>query len=152
MKRLTIVFFLLFFTFALFGQLKVTTGNVNFRTTPELKDNKICIIPKGNLVTIVQGSIEYEYWIKVSFNGQTGYVSKEYIDDISSDSKVYNYNKSLNTEKEYYNNSKGEKVQSPTNYKSPPIGATAECYDGTYSFSKSRRGTCSHHGGVKRWL
>lgn len=34
----------------------------------------------------------------------------------------------------------------------PPAGATAECWDGTYSFSQSRRGTCSHHGGVKRWL
>jgi hypothetical protein len=34
----------------------------------------------------------------------------------------------------------------------PPAGATAECNDGTYSFSSSRRGTCSHHGGVKRWL
>jgi hypothetical protein len=33
-----------------------------------------------------------------------------------------------------------------------PEGATAECRDGTYSFSQNRRGTCSHHGGVKRWL
>jgi hypothetical protein len=24
--------------------------------------------------------------------------------------------------------------------------------DGTYSFSQSRRGTCSHHGGVAKWL
>jgi hypothetical protein len=31
-------------------------------------------------------------------------------------------------------------------------GATAECRDGTYSYSAHRRGTCSHHGGVKRWL
>ncbi|WP_289144502.1 DUF3761 domain-containing protein, partial [uncultured Bacteroides sp.] len=28
----------------------------------------------------------------------------------------------------------------------------ALCRDGTYSFSKSRRGTCSHHGGVAKWL
>jgi hypothetical protein len=33
-----------------------------------------------------------------------------------------------------------------------PAGATAECRDGTYSYSAHRRGTCSHHGGVKRWL
>ena len=31
-------------------------------------------------------------------------------------------------------------------------GATAICRDGTYSYSQSRRGTCSHHGGVKTWL
>lgn len=26
------------------------------------------------------------------------------------------------------------------------------CRDGTYSFSQHRAGTCSHHGGVARWL
>jgi hypothetical protein len=30
-------------------------------------------------------------------------------------------------------------------------GAMAVCCDGTISFSTSRRGTCSHHGGVCRW-
>jgi beta-lactamase superfamily II metal-dependent hydrolase len=30
--------------------------------------------------------------------------------------------------------------------------ATAICNDGTCSTSKSRSGTCSHHGGVKRWI
>ncbi len=29
---------------------------------------------------------------------------------------------------------------------------TAICKDGTYSYSKNRRGTCSHHGGVEKWL
>jgi hypothetical protein len=33
-----------------------------------------------------------------------------------------------------------------------PPGATALCRDGTYSYSKHHSGTCSHHGGVKRWL
>lgn len=32
-----------------------------------------------------------------------------------------------------------------------PSGATAKCVDGTYSYSKSRSGTCSHHGGVSVW-
>src|SRR5260370_28217406 len=35
---------------------------------------------------------------------------------------------------------------------SVPSGATARCQDGTYSFSKHRSGTCSHHGGVTTWL
>jgi hypothetical protein len=34
----------------------------------------------------------------------------------------------------------------------PPPGATARCADGTYSYSQYRSGTCSHHGGVARWL
>lgn len=33
-----------------------------------------------------------------------------------------------------------------------PPGATARCTDGTYSFSQTRSGTCSHHGGVAQWL
>jgi hypothetical protein len=35
---------------------------------------------------------------------------------------------------------------------SPPPGATARCRDGTFSFSRHHSGTCSHHGGVARWL
>jgi uncharacterized protein YraI len=31
-------------------------------------------------------------------------------------------------------------------------GATAHCRDGTFSFSRTRQGTCSHHGGVAEWL
>lgn len=34
----------------------------------------------------------------------------------------------------------------------PPAGATAQCSDGTYSFSQHRSGTCSRHGGVAHWL
>ena len=51
-----------------------------------------------------------------------------------------------------YVNSKGQTVSRPENCAAPPKDATAQCRDGTYSFSKSRRGTCSHHGGVAKWL
>jgi hypothetical protein len=51
-----------------------------------------------------------------------------------------------------YVNSKGETVKRPENCSGAPQGATAQCRDGTYSFSQSRRGTCSHHGGVAKWL
>jgi hypothetical protein len=32
-----------------------------------------------------------------------------------------------------------------------PRGATAQCKDGSYSYSAHARGTCSHHRGVKYW-
>jgi hypothetical protein len=51
-----------------------------------------------------------------------------------------------------YTNVDGEQVSSPVFSKSAPAGATAQCRDGSYSFSRHRRGTCSHHGGVARWL
>jgi Protein of unknown function (DUF3761)/Glucodextranase, domain B len=51
-----------------------------------------------------------------------------------------------------YVNSAGNTVCSPERSPTAPAGATAECEDGTYSFSESRSGTCSHHGGVAKWL
>jgi hypothetical protein len=51
-----------------------------------------------------------------------------------------------------YVNSQGQKVKRPENCSGAPSGATALCRDGSYSFSRNHRGTCSHHGGVSRWL
>lgn len=33
----------------------------------------------------------------------------------------------------------------------PKLKPTALCKDGTYSYSQTRKGTCSHHKGVKYW-
>lgn len=48
-----------------------------------------------------------------------------------------------------YTNVDGYHVRSPS---SDPAGASAQCTDGSYSYSMHRQGTCSHHGGVARWL
>lgn len=54
----------------------------------------------------------------------------------------------------HYRNKAGQDVHSPskTTDGKVPAGASAQCRDGSYSFSKSHRGTCSHHGGVANWL
>jgi hypothetical protein len=53
----------------------------------------------------------------------------------------------------HYTNIDDQQVHSPA-YSSGgvPAGATAVCRDETYSFSQHRSGTCSHHGGVAKWL
>jgi hypothetical protein len=51
-----------------------------------------------------------------------------------------------------YTNVDGAQVPRPRRSDTVPEGATARCVDGTYSFSRHRRGTCSHHGGVAQWL
>ena len=53
-----------------------------------------------------------------------------------------------------YQNVDGNTVHSPAydEDNEVPAGATAQCSDGTYSFSENHRGTCSHHGGVAEWL
>jgi hypothetical protein len=53
---------------------------------------------------------------------------------------------------DHYVNSRGNCVHRPVAADRAPRGASAKCRDGTYSFSQSRRGTCSHHGGVASWL
>lgn len=52
-----------------------------------------------------------------------------------------------------YTNVNGVTVHSPayTSDNSVPAGASAQCRDGSYSFSTHRSGTCSHHGGVATW-
>jgi hypothetical protein len=54
----------------------------------------------------------------------------------------------------HYTNVDGNTVHSPAYSEtgSVPAGATAQCRDGSYSFSQHRSGTCSHHGGVATWL
>ena len=51
-----------------------------------------------------------------------------------------------------YTNVDGATVHSPAYAPQTPAGATAECRDGTYSFSLHHSGSCSHHGGVSQWL
>jgi hypothetical protein len=53
----------------------------------------------------------------------------------------------------HYVNKSGQDVHSPANTKSGsvPVGASAKCADGTYSFSQHHSGTCSRHGGVAEW-
>jgi hypothetical protein len=51
--------------------------------------------------------------------------------------------------RDYYENVNGVCVHRPAK---SPRGATARCRDGTYSYSRHARGTCSGHGGVARWI
>lgn len=50
-----------------------------------------------------------------------------------------------------YINSDGNCIPVPTHSSTVPIGASAQCSDGSYSYSQHRQGTCSHHGGVAVW-
>lgn len=53
---------------------------------------------------------------------------------------------------EYYRSSDGSLVHRPTRDANPAFGpVTADCRDGTHSYSHHQRGTCSGHGGVAQW-
>jgi hypothetical protein len=67
---------------------------------------------------------------------------------------VSNSNDSDLSNDNHYTNVDGDSVHSPANSSDGCVaaGATAECGDGTCSFSEHHSGTCSHHGGVSEWL
>jgi hypothetical protein len=76
-------------------------------------------------------------------------------DEVSSnddDADSVSYASSGSCTADYYLSSSGDCVHRPIAAAAAPDGASARCYDGTYSFSEHRRGTCSHHGGVEEWL
>jgi len=87
-----------------------------------------------------------EGWCSIATSRVAGYVLQEYL---SSQPTAPPQQPGRG-----YSNSRGEWLPSPTRTPndSPPPGASARCRDGTYSFSRSRSGTCSHHGGVGQWL
>lgn len=133
---------------------KYLTANLNLRTGPGTKYAVMMVIPRGTVVTIDE-DCDCK-WVPVEYNGKIGYISTKYLSNNPIRKHKYfstkRYINSTNSSQRYYTNSYGERVQSPTYYSSAPPGATALCRDGSYSFSRSRRGTCSHHGGVARWL
>lgn len=148
MKRLLFLLITFFITTLSNAQIGIryTSSNLNLRYGPGTNYKVIGLVPKGTMVTIDEDC--NCQWVPVEYNGMVGYISTSYlVKENNGQNKVY----PLSPIK-HYTNSKGERVQSPTYYNAPPAGATALCRDGTYSFSRSRRGTCSHHGGVARWL
>ena len=145
--------------------VRYTTANLNLREEPSTNCRIVTTIPKGTPVTIDEDCDCT--WIAVEYKGYIGYVSSKYLScyyetacnessgsvnrQIQPQRTTY-YHPSPTSTVRHYCNVDGYRVQSPTYYNGVPAGATAICRDGTYSFSKHRRGTCSHHGGVARWL
>ncbi|MEP7197105.1 MAG: DUF3761 domain-containing protein [Saprospiraceae bacterium] len=150
MKGIFLLLFLFSFYFQAFSQDAVTLSNINLRESTSKLSRSLSIIPKGTLINIIKCDND---WCKINYINHTGYVRSELIKYKSeySNKNTVNNNK-VQLQVKHYTNSSGERVQSPTNYIFTPASATAICKDGTYSFSKSRQGTCSHHGGVKKWL
>ena len=160
MKRFLLCLFVLLtmFNINISAYVRYVTTNLNLRYGPGVEYDIITSLPKGTLVSID------EYcdckWVLVEYGGNIGYISTKYLSsnpprkEIKRGTRIQTLNKitTHNTRVRYYTNVNGYRVQSPTYYDSAPAGATALCRDGTYSFSRNRRGTCSHHGGVARWL
>ena len=139
----TVIVLLLFAASGLAADTRVTLSRTQLHATPRAGSRVVAVVPAG-----VRLSVECsKSWCSTSWNGAAAWVAKR---DLSApkDDRA----KPERTGRGYIN-SDGKRIPSPQMSPSgPPAGATAQCNDGTYSHSKHRRGTCSHHGGVRRWL
>jgi len=150
MKRLFFLINLVLSVVVVNAQQVVTTSNVNLRSGPDIESSIVYKIHKGASVNLKGCQSD---WCEINVDGHFGYIARQF----TTSSGNHYSNSKIRTPHatgpiNHYTNSRGNVVQSPTHYDSPPQGATAQCRDGSYSFSQSRRGTCSHHGGVARWL
>lgn len=152
MKQRLFCLLLMLIVFATGNAQKYTTANVKLRQGPGISYGVISSLPTGTYVTIDE-DCDCE-WIPVSYSGKIGYINGRYL---SNKKPLLKQNKVRNTLSKSYrttrNNVKstGRRYKKNTKYNSQPVGVTALCNDGTYSYSQSRRGTCSHHGGVRVW-
>ena len=139
MKKFVIILLLVCTAFASFakGVVRTTTTDLNLRVDASSTSRVILTIPQGTQVYLQEDC--NCVWVFVTYNGYCGYVNAQFL------TKSVPANTTTAVAQEpirHYTNSYGK----------TPAGATALCRDGSYSFSQSRRGTCSHHGGVAKWL
>lgn len=154
MRKLRFLPLLVLLSLQAFSQSALTLSNSNLRESASTSSKILGRIPRGTEVYLEACS---SGWCKTTFRGTTGYISAALLLQVDENTNDGENEGGVSTQNPhgpitYYTNTAGEQVQSPTAYERPPAGATAQCWDGTYSFSQNRRGTCSHHGGVKKWL
>ena len=147
-KLLLLVFFALssVLTQTALGYSATTTSAVNLRLAASSKAKIIKVIARSTKISVAACSASG--WCRVRADGRLGYLRSSYVRRIEARATPA----PRTATGRGYTNSQGNRIQSPTYASSAPSGASAQCNDGTYSFSASRRGTCSRHGGVAVWL
>ena len=149
MKKFVFIIVLVCTAFVSFakGVVRTTTTDLSLRVDASASSQVILTIPQGTQVYLQEDCDCV--WVYVTYNGYCGYVYAQFLTkSVPATTTTAVAQEPIR----HYTNSYGNTVQSPTRYNKAPAGATALCRDGTYSFSQSRRGTCSHHGGVAKWL
>ena len=129
------------------GRVAITRVATPLREAPSVESPALATIPPKT--TVVATSCT-DGWCTVEYDNRAGHVIQVFL-RFSPDAAPQPLASSGGRG---YTNSRGEWIPSPTRTSNgqPPAGASAKCRDDTFSFSRSRRGTCSHHGGVAQWL
>jgi uncharacterized protein YraI len=137
---------------------RYTTTTLRLRAQASTDAAPLLTMPRGAAVSVARCA---DRWCRVEYRGRSGYAARRYLSQTRPSAlatpSTRRHRPSARSNSDCgsggYVNSRGRWVPSPCSSPSgPPAGASARCRDGTYSFSQSRRGTCSRHGGVSRWL
>lgn len=127
------------------GSVAFTIATGWLRSSPTLTpaSKRVALLPRGTQVRVIGCQ---EQACSVEFRRLQGYLRRELLRSTPATNPT--------DPGRGYINAKGQWIPSPTQTIDgvAPDGATARCRDGSYSFSQSRRGTCSWHGGVHQWL
>lgn len=127
-------------------RIAYATADLDVRAAPSAAAALVARLRTGTPVAV--GACDAG-WCGVAAAEVTGFAAEVYLSDSLPPAPVAERDTGRG-----YRNAFGEWVRSPTRTADgvAPPGATAECSDGSFSFSNTRRGTCSSHGGVARWL
>lgn len=71
-------------------QAKVVGGNLNMREQPSKSAERLCQIPDGSIVTVTDEAVE---WAKTSYNGQVGWVMKQFLEPVGDDKDTVTVNR-----------------------------------------------------------
>ena len=129
-------------------------ADLRVRQQPAPRAKELALLGAGTSLRLHECA---EGWCSVTIKKVRGYALEEYLTThapFGTSQVLTAPTTSTTSQGRGYTNSQGNPVASPSKSVDgrPPAGATAKCNDGTFSFSQSRRGTCSHHGGVAQWL
>lgn len=138
----------------------VTSARVHVRSSPSSRATVVATVPRGTAVTVGACAARWcEVWATSAPEGTLGrahgFAAIRYLaQDRAEADNARGVGSMPVGGGRGYTNAAGDHVPSPaaTRDGRAPAGASAQCRDATWSFSASRRGTCSHHGGVARWL
>lgn len=150
------------------ADVEIIATRANLRASPNSSSDVVKELVKGDQLTLLANDAEGAWYnVRDLATGKSGWVHGNSIRNISAaqgkstkaettaqqnEAQVGRNENSASRSSDTYTNVDGDQVQRPRKSATAPEGASAKCRDGSYSFSRHRQGTCSHHGGVAEWL
>lgn len=145
MKILSALFLILLFTVLASAQTAtVIAENANLRGTASQSGKVVQMLPEGTTLEVIKQS---GAWFLVQAPDFAGWIHGNAIRLVGGRTNVSTSIPRTNPVRVRPSPS----ITKPSPVVTQPTGATARCRDGTLSYSRNRRGTCSHHGGVAQW-